>query len=133
MTEEMRNKRDELAKDYGTSRFPVQNIETRKDFTQDINFARRMIHTEAFQAGFDACYTLMEAENAELKSRIEKLISALNFYADKNNWYDSNAKYTEHKEMPILYMVIASIDTEGETWIGGRTARAALKADEEGA
>jgi len=73
MTEEMRNKRDELAKDYGTSRFPVQNIETRKDFTQDINFARRMIHTEAFQAGFDACYTLMEAENAELKRNVELL------------------------------------------------------------
>lgn len=70
---------------------------------------------------------ICDNELAASESRIEKLREALEFYADKNNWYDANAKYTEKAEMPILYMIIASIDTEGETWLGGRTAREALK------
>lgn len=47
--------RDKLAGDYGLFRFPVHNIETTKEFTQDVNFARRMSHISTFQAGWDAC------------------------------------------------------------------------------
>lgn len=49
------SKRDELAKDWALDKHPVQNIQTTKDFTQDVNFARRMAAAEAFQSGWDAC------------------------------------------------------------------------------
>lgn len=148
MTEEMKQKKDELAE--------LNLIKGGPEHT----------FLNCFQRGFDACYQLMEVENAViraeliqhdmdngsswrgeyenckaaldsvdatnelLKSRIEKLREALEFYGNKDNWYDANAKYTEKAEMPIMYTVIASIDTEGETWLGGKTARTALKVDE---
>lgn len=54
----------------------------------------------------------LESENVEL-------VKALEFYADKKNWYCSKGKET--------FMTIASLDTEGDTWHGGRAARKALR------
>lgn len=54
MTEEMIAKRDELAANLSID----QQTASRMDY---------------YKHGFDAAYKLMEAENAELKSRIEKL------------------------------------------------------------
>lgn len=96
MTEEMKQKRDELAKLYGTDRFPIQNIGTIKDFTQDINFARRMTHTEAFQVGFTACYKLMEAENAELKRKVLSFRQSMSASAQK-----SREVWTREEELSI--------------------------------
>lgn len=56
----LEKKRDELAKEYSLAKYPVQNIETRKDFTQDVNFARRMSHCQTFQDGFDAALKELE-------------------------------------------------------------------------
>lgn len=45
--------RDELASVYSVARFPVTQIESIVGFTQDVNFARRMVANEIFQAGFN--------------------------------------------------------------------------------
>lgn len=111
MTEEAKKKRDELAAQYGLNRFPIQNIETRKDFTQDINFARRMSHTEAHQAGFDAGYQVAMDEANE---RIQKLREALTYYACDNKRQGPDFITVELHEMIID---------------NGKTARAALKED----
>lgn len=46
--------RDKLSAEFALSKFPMQNIETSKYFTQDVNFARRMTHCSAYKAGWDA-------------------------------------------------------------------------------
>ncbi len=63
-----------------------------------------------------ALYNAVLADNKKLKG-------ALQFYADEKNWYPVNG---DTKTM----MVIASIDTEGHNWVGGRRARIALVASE---
>jgi len=65
--------RDETASKYGLDKFPVQNIKTTSEFTQDVNFARRMTHTQAFQDGHDASTAIHQQQ-------IQKLIEALEFY-----------------------------------------------------
>lgn len=66
----LEKKRDELAKEYSLAKYPVQNIETRKDFTQDVNFARRMSHCQTFQDGFDAALKELEPVLKELVDSI---------------------------------------------------------------
>lgn len=75
LSEEAKKKRDELATQYGLNRYPIQNIETRKDFTQDINFSRRMTNTEAYQAGFDAGYQVAMDEMSEKLNKLANLIA----------------------------------------------------------
>lgn len=83
MTEEIKNKRDEIAKAYGLDLYPIQNIETRKDFTQDINFARRMTHTKAYQHGFDAGFAI-GLEQAKV------LAEAIYLYKNNPDFSDAN-------------------------------------------
>lgn len=75
----LEKKRDELAKEYSLAKYPVQNIETRKDFTQDVNFARRMSHCQAFQDGFDSCLKELEPVLKELVNNYESLLFALQY------------------------------------------------------
>mgnify|MGYP001282079659 CR=1 FL=1 len=62
-------------------------------------------------------------QNEELKQKLEVAKKALRFYGELKNWYNVNSQ----ENSPILKMVIASIDTEGAEWIGGKRARQALK------
>lgn len=64
------------------------------------------------------------SERDALKQSQRELIEALKFYADEGNWYSVN----EHG----YKMVIASIDTETDKWVGGRYARNALRKLDQG-
>jgi len=115
--EEIKQKRDEIAKAYGLDLFPIQNIETRKDFTQDINFARRMTHTKAYQHGFDIGFAI-GLEQAKV------LVEALEFYAEFSNWYGEikhrgNNKFTDFSRTDLEQF-------EGHM-ICGKKAREALQ------
>lgn len=67
--------------------------------------------------------TRLEEENKLMRE-------ALSYYADEKNWYNPN-QHTRLPNDPECRMVIASIDTEGMNWLGGRTARNCLaKLDE---
>lgn len=139
MTEEMKQKMDELAED--AAQFCT--------CTGIVCHGCEKANKSNFSKGFDACYKLMEAENAELKrkvlsfrqsmsasaqksrevwtreeelsiensalkSRIEKLELGLKFYAHDRTW--------EMKENGGMMDI--AVDR-------GHRARAALKADEE--
>lgn len=60
----------------------------------------------------------------DYKTLAEDLARALYYYASDKNWYGPGAPFNEDKTRK---MIIASVDTEGENWLGGRTARLALK------
>lgn len=49
---------------------------------------------------------------------VKGLREALEYYANEKNWYDTSGNG--------IRMVIASLDTEGQNWLGGRAARQAL-------
>ncbi len=54
---------------------------------------------------------------------VGELVEALEFYASEKNWFGPGAPFNEDKTQK---MIIASVDTEGNNWLGGRTARKAL-------
>lgn len=123
MTDSKEATRDWMAAQYGLNRFPIQNVETRKDFTQDINFSRRMTVTGAYQAGFDAGY---QVALDEANKRIQKLREALEFYALKSNYSlcDEGRNYqVEYKCYELNEKTYADEEL-------GKKARAALKEDD---
>ena len=67
----------------------------------------------SYMLGFDAAIPL-----------IEELAEALEFYGSSKNWYHQKGLFPPDKIK--INMVIASIDTEGHDWVGGRQARSAL-------
>lgn len=77
----LESERLDTSKQYGLDMFPVQNIQTTEEFTQDVNFARRMTHSEAYKSGH-------EAATNRLLQLLEKAVKMANFYADKENWDD---------------------------------------------
>lgn len=140
MTEEAKKKRHELAAQYGLNRFPIQNIETRKDFTQDINFSRRMTVTEAYQAGFDAAHELMEAENAELRKKLDWLLSearilesaeTLKTFEKENLFLKSRIEKLREALLRISVRVENDFNHPSHFEIINNICEAALKADEE--
>lgn len=76
------------------------------------------VRAEARRVSHDAYLeTTKRAVNMELKAQV--LVDALKYYADQKNWYPVNSH--GHK------MVIGSMDTIGNEWVGGHHARQALK------
>ena len=63
---------------------------------------------------------------AEVEAQNKRLRDALEFYANDSNWYNVN----KEPGLPVLKMVIASLDTENNDWVGGKRAREALKSEE---
>lgn len=58
------------------------------------------------------------------RALIPKVKETLAYYADEKNWYNVNE---QKPEAPEFRMVIGSVDTTGDKWIGGHQARQALK------
>lgn len=75
--EDLAKERLELLKQYGLEKFPVQNIQTTKDFTQDVNFARRMTYSDSYKSGH-------EAATERLLPILQKAIEALELC---DNWF----------------------------------------------
>lgn len=164
MTEEMKQKRDELARKEHND---LLNDKSDPDYCAGV--------FDGIKVGFDACYKLMEAENSELKinpvkcclgahidgyghsrnckgglsniaddfseiikensalkSRIEKLRAALEFYGSKDNWTLADEK--NFSSIKCNTFPIGDSDCDycllRKGYIGGSRARAALKADE---
>ena len=55
----------------------------------------------------------------KLQTQNSKLKECVEFYANKDNWYINDADGFK--------MIIASRDTEGSEWVGGKRARQCLK------
>lgn len=66
----------------------------------------------------------LKAECLTLRKQLEVAVKACEYYAESKNWYNVN-RFESTK--PEVRMVIASMDTEGLNWLGGRTARKALE------
>jgi hypothetical protein len=68
---------------------------------------------------------LKAAEALELEQkRSQRLVEALKYYADEKNWYGTRRDFSDSRRGQR--MVIGSLDTEGDNWLGGYTARRAL-------
>lgn len=76
MNDDMNKRRDELAKNHGIEKYPVHPL-TNNGFTQDINFARRMSHTQSFQDGWDARDAIANEQLAEMQAQVDALICLL--------------------------------------------------------
>lgn len=71
----------------------------------------------------------MKLRDAEIK----RLIAVVQYYADEKNWYDINNRGRhgfKQTNAPEMKMVIGSIDTSGDNFVGGHKAREALKGHE---
>ena len=75
----LESERLETSKKYGLDKFPVQNIQTTKDFTQDINFARRMTYSGAYKTGH-------EAATERLMTVLEQALDVIDVYANQLDW-----------------------------------------------
>lgn len=53
---------------------------------------------------------------------LERAVEELNYYASEKNWHPVH----NDPRKPTARMVIGSLDTEGNDWIGGRQARIGL-------
>lgn len=79
VNEEMKSKRDEMAKAYGLDIFPVQPVSSMQYliqgviFSQDTNFAKRMTHIESYQKGFDAGFDLAMEEAKVLIECLDRI------------------------------------------------------------
>ena len=81
LTEEQMKRRDELSKQYAIEVFPIKNIETTREFTQDVNFARRVSHGISFKDGYEAGIVDMQNQVKELENQNKILIEALKLVA----------------------------------------------------
>lgn len=72
----------------------------------------------------------LSKENSALKSRIEKLRKALEFYAYIHNWnsYLGIKNTIDDDDVEWIEYFVVGVDCSDD--VGGKTARAALKADE---
>lgn len=70
----------EEQKQWANATFPPLNIETTKDFTQDVNFARREVHALAYKAGH-------KAATNRLLPLLERAIKMAEFYTKEKLWY----------------------------------------------
>lgn len=107
MIHQNKENRDKLAKEYAYNKFPVSNIEVRKDFTQDVNFARRCSHHQAFQDGWDSCESVFikeidrcreiaerdAKEYAELKSENEELKEVIKEFSESAEAIETLCKH----------------------------------------
>lgn len=75
---------EQIASEYALNKFPVLNIQTTDEFTQDVNFARRMSHNQSFQDGFNASTAIHQ-------ERTKKLIEAL------SDWLDDTEQEMNHQ------------------------------------
>lgn len=65
----------------------------------------------------------LESKLAVSEARNKIYRYALEYYANPANWYGPGAPFNEDKTRK---MIIASLDTEGFNWLGGKTARHAI-------
>lgn len=103
----MESVRLEEQKQWSNATFPPLNIEITKDFTQDVNFARRESYALAYKAGH-------QAATERLLPIIERAIEMANYYANSNgifadsedcNISDSGHEYGGKKAREFLLSI----------------------------
>lgn len=84
------------------------------------------IAIDALLSEFDTVqeYEKQQIEITTLTEKLKMAEEALDYYANEKNWYSTSEG---EKKIPEIRMVIASLDTEGNNWLGGRTARLTLQ------
>lgn len=85
----LESERLDTSKQYGLDMFPVQNIQTTKEFTQDVNFARRMTYSGAFKYGHEAATNRL----LPLLENAFNILSEINI--DNPSFEDSRLEWVE--------------------------------------
>jgi hypothetical protein len=86
-------------KQWANATFPPLNIETAKDFTQDVNFARREVHALAYKSGHEAA----TARLLPLIEMYEDTLTAIDWHIRQMQ----NEKIISMKEMIRALKVIS--------------------------
>lgn len=69
---------EKLGDDYSAKMYPVQNVQTTKEFTQDVNFARRMTTNHTYKQGAAAMIPIIVKLAEALKFECSNKRSDLN-------------------------------------------------------